>query len=286
MAERSVVITGASTGIGRAAALHMDRQGFQVFAGVRRDEDARALRSAASARLTPLMLDVTDATGIEAAAKSVEQALGAAGLGGLVNNAGVGVTAVQEFIDLDELRRQLEVNVVGPVAVTRAFLPLLRLGGGRVVHVGSMGGYNAAPFMGPYAASKFAIEALTDSLRRELRPWGLEVALIEPGSIGTPIWDKAQSYADEVRKGLSERALDLYGDHLDKMVKFAVSASLRAIPAEKVAEAIHHALTSPRPRTRYRVGFDAKLVKFLTRVLPDRAIDALVARMIGMPKGG
>ena len=265
------MITGASTGIGREAALYLDARGVRVFAGVRRSQDADALRAAASPRLTPLTLDVTDAAGIEAAAKTVEQALEGAGLGGVVNNAGIGVAAALEFVELDELRRQLEINVVGPVAVTQAFLPLLRKEKGRVVHVGSMAGYNAAPFLGPYSASKHAIEALTDSLRRELRPWGLHVSLIEPGSIETPIWDKAWSYADEVRAGLSERAIELYGDPLDRTIEYMKKVSVRAIPAERVARAIHHALTAERPRTRYRVGFDAKLMRVLTRVLPDRA---------------
>jgi NAD(P)-dependent dehydrogenase (short-subunit alcohol dehydrogenase family) len=284
VAAASVVITGASTGIGREAALYLDTRGVRVFAGVRRSQDADALRAAASQRLTPVTLDVTDAAGIDAAAKSVEQALEGAGLGGIVNNAGIGVAAPLEFIDLDELRRQLEINVVGPVAVTRAFLPLLRPAKGRVVHVGSMAGYNAGPFLGPYAASKHAIEALTDSLRRELRPWGLHVSLIEPGSIETPIWGKAWSDAAEVRGALSEQASELYGDSLDHMVEYMRRVSARAIPAERVARAIHHALTAERPRTRYRVGLDAKLVRVLTRVLPDRVADALMARMIGFPE--
>jgi NAD(P)-dependent dehydrogenase (short-subunit alcohol dehydrogenase family) len=184
---RSAVITGASTGIGRATALRLDAAGFRVFAGVRRETDGESLRGVASERLVPIRLDVTDAAGIEAAAKSVEAALAGAGIRGLVNNAGIAVGAVLEFVDVEDLRRQLEVNVVGVAAVTRAFLPLVRRGGGRIVNVSSDSGYLAGPFLGPYTASKFALEGMSDCLRRELRAWRIPVSVIQPGSIETPI---------------------------------------------------------------------------------------------------
>jgi NAD(P)-dependent dehydrogenase (short-subunit alcohol dehydrogenase family) len=280
---RSAVVTGASSGIGRACALLLDREGFAVFAGVRRPEDGEALAAAASRRLTPVPLDVTRPESLEAARERVAAALGDAGLGGLVNNAGISVPAVLEFLDLDELRRQLEVNLVGALAATRTFLPLLRAGGGRIVHIGSQGGYNAAPFLGPYAASKFALEAVTDALRRELRPWAIEVSIVEPGSVATPIWEKGIATGAELRARLPEHARALYGEALDRITAYAQRAARRGIPPERVARAVHHALTAPRPRTRYRVGLDAKLVRLLTRVLPDRAMDALVARLVGLP---
>ena len=282
MPERNCLITGASTGIGRAAALRLDRSGLRVFAGVRRPADGDALRADASERMTPVMLDVTDPASIESTLKVVADAVGDGGLGGLVNNAGIGISGAIEFLDLDELRRQLEVNVVGLVAVTQRFLPLIRRARGRVVNIGSMGGYNAAPFLGPYAASKFAVEALTDSLRRELRPWQIEVSIVEPGSIDTEIWGKAWAYADDVRAGLSEEGHALYDASVDRMIDYAKKGATRAIPADAVARAIEHALTARRPRTRYRVGLDAKLVRILTRVLPDRWMDALLMRMIGL----
>jgi NAD(P)-dependent dehydrogenase (short-subunit alcohol dehydrogenase family) len=278
----SALVTGASTGIGRACALLLDRSGFAVFAGVRRPEDGEALAAEASQRLMPVLLDVTRAESLEAASKSVAAAVGGAGLGGLVNNAGISVPAVLEFLDLDDLRRQLEVNLVGALAAVKAFLPLLRTGRGRIVNIGSQGGYNAPPFLGPYAASKFALEGVTDSLRRELWPWGLQVSIVEPGSVATPIWEKGLATGAELRAKLPEQGRALYGEGLDRLVEYAQSAARRGIPPERVARAVHHALTASRPRTRYRVGPDAKLVRFLTRVLPDRAMDALVARLLGL----
>lgn len=286
MAQQSVMITGASTGIGRATAVYLDERGFRVFAGVRKPEDATRLAKSGSDRLTPITIDVTDAASIEAAARSVAEAVGEAGLGGVVNNAGIGVGGVQEFLDLDALRRQLEVNVVGPVAVTRAFLPLLRKTRGRIVNISSNGGYIAAPFLGPYAASKFALEALSDSLRRELRPWGIQVAVIEPGSIQSDIWEKARDQARDVEEKLSEPARALYGPALESMSRYVEQTAGRAIPAEAVAREVHHALTADKPRTRYRVGVDAKAMRVLSRFLPDRTLDALLARGIGYGGSG
>ena len=174
----AVVVTGASSGIGRACALHLAALGLQVFAGVRRAEDGAALQAASSARLTPMLLDVADETSIRAATDTITAAVGEAGLAGLVNNAGIGVAGPLEFLPLAEFRTQLEVNVTGQLAVTQALLPLLRQGRGRIVNMGSIGGRIAAPFVGPYSASKFALEALTDALRMELRPWGLHVAIV------------------------------------------------------------------------------------------------------------
>jgi len=281
--ERNAVITGTSSGIGRATALRLDAAGFRVFAGVRRQADGEALRGAASPRLVPLVLDVTDAASVEAAAKDVEATVGAVGIQGLVNNAGIAVAAVLEFVDLDDLRRQFEVNVVGAAAVTRAFLPLVRRGGGRLVNVSSDGGYIASPFLGPYAASKFALEALSDALRRELRTWNVPVSVIEPGSIETPIWEKGRGEAARVRAGLPEEARRLYGPALERIEAYFAKAANRAIPADAVARAVEHALTAPRPRIRYRVGSDARLDRLLSRILPDRALDALLARMTGLP---
>jgi NAD(P)-dependent dehydrogenase (short-subunit alcohol dehydrogenase family) len=277
----SAVITGASTGIGRATALRLDAAGFRVFAGVRRQTDGEALRGVASERLVPIRLDVTDAAGIEAAAKSVEAALAGAGIRGLVNNAGIAIGAVLEFVDVEDLRRQLEVNVVGVAAVTRAFLPLVRRGGGRIVNVSSDSGYLAAPFLGPYTASKFALEGMSDCLRRELRAWRIPVSVIQPGSIETPIWDKGRGETERVRSAIPEEGRRLYGQAFDTIQTYVSEASSRAIPADQVARAIEHALTAPRPRTRYRVGRDARISRLLTRFLPDRAVDAFVARMIG-----
>src|ERR1700730_7250159 len=195
--RRAVVVTGASTGIGRATALHLDRLGFRVFAGVRREADAEELKKAATQRLSTLLIDVTDGDGVRAAAERVEQE-SPEGLAGLVNNAGIAVGGPLEFVPIDAVRYQFEVNVIGMVAVTQALLPSLRKGHGRIVNIGSVGGRTAAPFVGPYAASKHAVEAFTESLRQELRPWGIWVAVIEPGAIATPIWEKGKQGADQL----------------------------------------------------------------------------------------
>jgi NAD(P)-dependent dehydrogenase (short-subunit alcohol dehydrogenase family) len=184
----TVVVTGTSTGIGRATALHLDRLGYRVFAGVRRAEDAVRLRSEGSERLAPVLLDVTDIGSIEAAAKTVSAEVGERGLAGLVNNAGIVTGGPLEFVPLDELRRQLEVNTVGPVAVIQHFLPLVRRGRGRVVFVSSIGGRFSQPIVGPYCASKFALEALADALRMEVAPSGIHVSLVEPGAVKTMIF--------------------------------------------------------------------------------------------------
>lgn len=282
-AEKIIVITGASTGIGRACAMHFDQLGFSVFAGVRRDADGAALRSAASDRLTPLPIDVTDAGSIAAARAQVEAAAGGRGVHGLVNNAGVGVGGPLEFVPLDDLRRQLEVNVIGQVAVTQAFLPMVRQARGRIVYIGSIAGRMATPFIAPYAASKFALEAISDALRVELRPWGIGVAIVEPGSIATPIWEKAKDTTKQVSDDLPPEGRELYGAAVSSLREVMADFEKRAIPAERVAKAVAHALLSKRPKTRYLVGTDARIQAALAAAVPDRINDRLIARQMHLP---
>jgi NAD(P)-dependent dehydrogenase (short-subunit alcohol dehydrogenase family) len=280
---KAVVVTGASTGIGEACALRLDAMGFRVFAGVRREQDADRLRAKASSRLTPVMIDVTDAASVAAAAELVGRE--AAGrLAGLVNNAGISVAGPMEFVPLDELRRQLEVNVIGQVAVTQAFMPLLRRGRGRIVNIGSVSGRLATPFLGPYSASKFAMEAISDAERIELRPWGLHVAIVEPGSIATPIWEKGQAEADRLERLLPPQAHALYDAAIAAMRALARETAARGIPPDAVARVVAHALTSNRPRTRYLVGLDARVQALLAKALPDRLRDALLVRLLKLPR--
>lgn len=273
----AVVITGASSGIGRACALHLDQRGFRVFAGVRCPEDGADLARASSAALMPVALDVTDARSIAAAAADVAAATGGCGLAGLVNNAGTTVWGPLEFIPPGELRGQLEVNVVGLVAVTQALLPHLRAGRGRVVNLGSLSGRLALPFYGPYAASKFALEALSAALRVELRPWGIRVAIIEPGAVATPIWGKAMAAGDAwMRAGPSELR-ERYGPGIRGVHANARRLARAARPAAEVARAVEQALTARRPRARYRVGQTRhtralRLVALLPEALRDWVI--------------
>jgi NAD(P)-dependent dehydrogenase (short-subunit alcohol dehydrogenase family) len=277
---KSALVTGASTGIGRATALRLDAAGWRVFAGVRRQADADSLREAGSERLTPLTLDVTDAAQIAAAAEAIAAELGEAGLDGLVNNAGIGVMGPLETIPLEDFRRQIEVNLTGQVAVTQAMVPAIRRARGRVVFVSSAGGRMALPFGGPYHAAKFGLEAVADSLRQELRPWGIEVAVIEPGSIDTPIWERAVSAYDEMAARAPARQRELYGKRLARLQEGARRTAARGIPPEKAAKAIERALTARRPRTRTRVGLDAQGQVLLRRLLPDRALDRLLAAFL------
>lgn len=277
-----VVITGASSGIGRACALHLDRLGFQVFAGVRREADAEGLRAEGGDRLEPLVIDVADQASIRSASSRVQELAGEAGLAGLVNNAGIAVSAPLEFIPIDELRRQLEVNVIGQVAVTQAFLGRLRKRRGRIVNIGSVGGRIALPFVGAYAASKFAMEAITDSLRRELRPWGIFVSIVEPGSIATSIWEKGTSTADAILGKLPSEAHQLYGDAMETVRKVAEETARRGIAPQNVARSVEHALTAPRPRTRYIVGRDARARIAIASVVSDKTFDRLVSRTMGL----
>lgn len=277
---RSVLITGASTGIGRATALRLDRAGWRVFAGVRREEDAAALREAGSERLVPLMLDVTDAAQIAASAERVGEIVGEAGLYALVDNAGVGVIGPLETIPIEDFRKQIEVNLIGQVAVTQAMLPLIRRATGRVVLVSSGGGRMALPFGGAYHAAKFGLEGVADSLRQELRPWRIEVIVIEPGSIDTPIWERAVSGFESMAARAPARQRELYGKRLAKLQEGVRKTAARGIPPEKVAEAIERELTARRPRTRRRVGLDAQAQILLRRLLPDRALDRLLAAFL------
>ncbi len=280
----AVVITGASSGIGEASAIYLDKLGYQVFAGVRRDADGEQLRRKTSVRLTPLLLDVTDEASIMAAANTVSAALNTVGLAGLVNNAGIVVAGPLEFLPVAELRKQLEVNVIGQIAVTQAFLPLLRKAQGRVINIGSDNGKVSVPFLGPYCASKFALEALTDALRIELEPWGIEVSIVEPGTVTTPIWDKSTALADEIWNKLPSQAHKLYSVAVDATRNTANKLSKNGFPAEVVALAVAHALTAKKPKTRYVVGLDAQINIWLAKILPTRLLDKLIIQYLGLPK--
>lgn len=280
----TVVVTGASTGIGRACALHLAARGFDVFAGVRREADGERLREAAglNGSLTPLRLDVTDGESVRQAGATVDEHTGARGLAGLVNNAGVGTGGPLEFIPLDDVRRQFEVNLFGQIAVTQAMLHALRTRRGRIVNMGSAGGHTPPPFAAPYAASKAALRATSESLRRELRPWGIWVATVQPGAIATPIWDKGAATAQEVRTRLPEGTDALYGDVLDSAGAMTEKLAAAGLPPEKVAHVVERALTARRPRRDYIVGRDARLQIGLDRLLPTRTFDGLVRRFMGI----
>ncbi len=273
----AVLVTGASSGIGEATARRLAGAGFQVFAGVRKQADADKLRSDPSGRIVPVTLDVTDAGQIAAARAGIEAAVGERGLAGLVNNAGIAVPAPVEFVPIEDFRRQIDVNLIGQVAITQAFLPLIRAGKGRIVFIGSIGGIVALPMASGYIASKFALEGLADSLRRELRAWKIHVAILEPGTIATPIWNKGSDEGDALIARVGEGVERLYGP-LIAALRSATAQGANGLPPDAVAKDVEHALTAAKPRTRYLVGREAKLRARINSLLPDRVMDALIAR--------
>jgi len=276
---KNILITGSSTGIGAATALYLDKQGMRVFAGVRDLTDGEELRAAASPELRVLKLDVTDEVSIAAAITEVVDELGDEGLHGLVNNAGEAYPGPLEVVPLEQLREQLEVNVIGPVAMTRAALPLLRRSTGRVVFVGSVGGKAASVFGGPYHASKFAIEAIGDAWRQELEPEGISVVIVEPGPISTPIWSKGVQRIEALLTGALPET-ERYRERLNSYRKTLIKADEYGGSPQDVALVIEKALTETRPSTRYPVGATARLATIVKPLVPDRLYDAVSRRAV------
>ncbi len=275
----SVLVTGATRGIGRATAIRLAEHGWNVFAGVRRAQDGEELTGAQPGRISPVVVDVTDAEQVAA----LEQAL-PPDLDALVNNAGIVVGGPLEAVPLSELRRQLEVNVVGQVAVTQALLPRLRRTRGRVVFVSSLSGRVSTPLTGPYNASKFALEAVADALRMEVAPWGIRVAVVEPAQTDTDMWHKADEELDSTVALLSPAHRDLYAKHIDGFRKSIPRSQRMAKPAETVAATIERALTARRPRARYVVGAPARIQAVLARWTPTPLLDVMLRAGTGVPR--
>ena len=256
--------------------------GFTVFAGVRKQADGDALANESSGRLTPIILDVTDDDSVRRSAEIVASSVGETGLAGLVNNAGIVVAGPLEFIKKDDLWEQFHVNLVGQITVTQAFLPLLRKGKGRIVNITSIGGRQSVPFIGPYCASKAAMESLSDSLRMELRPFDLPVIIVTPGNISTPIWSKTRKISEQRTQQLPPKVGDLYGANLDLVMKASAKMEKSGIDPVTVARIVAHALTIGKPKSRYIVGWDARLQIMMSKVLPDKIRDYIVLKFIGL----
>jgi NAD(P)-dependent dehydrogenase (short-subunit alcohol dehydrogenase family) len=272
--HKSVVVTGASTGIGRATVAELVGAGFKVWPTVRREEDAQSIIDEHREAVEPLLFDVTDEAAVRAAGEKVR----AAGpLHGLVNNAGAALPGPLEYQPLEAFRKQLEINLVGQLAVTQAMLPALRVArdsghDARIVIIGSIGGRIAGPISGAYHAAKYAVVGLAGSLRAELAPSGIRVVLIEPGAIKTPIWDRGIAAGDETLAGLPPEGVARYEKQIEAVRTMARRSGANGLPPEHVGRAIRRALTSPHPRARQVVGRDAQLVAFLVRVLPNSLI--------------
>lgn len=250
----AVVITGTSSGVGRATALLLEKQGYYVFAGVRKEKDAESLKQASSGNLTPIILDITKAEQIKYAAELVSQIVGEKGLVGLVNNAGVAVDGPLECIPIDDLRLQFEVDVIGQIAVTQAFLPAIRKAKGRIVNIGSVASKVALPYFAALSASKFALEALTDSLRMELTPWGIEVISILPGPINTEVSEKVEAGYLKTIANMSPEAKAMYGNNHKAYMMEVVKENQEGMPPEKVAYTILKSLDDRKPKRHYIVG--------------------------------
>ncbi len=273
---KSILITGASTGIGRACALHMAAAGFTVFAGVRKTGDGEALQQASSGRLIPVLLDVTEAASIDEAVKTVSDATGGA-LFGLMNNAGISASGALELLTIPAIRQVFDVNVLGMFAVTKAFLPLLRKSQGRIINTASISGLFAAPGMSVYAASKHAVEGLSESLRLELRPFGISVSVLEPGAIRAEIWSKALAQGQTNKAHTDPDIYQLYAP-LVKFYKNLIDTQ-PYLPPETVADCVHHAFTAKKPKNHYLIGKDARQMAF-ARCLPEKLRDWIVFKTI------
>jgi NAD(P)-dependent dehydrogenase (short-subunit alcohol dehydrogenase family) len=281
--KRHILITGASTGIGEACVIHLAKRGFSILAGVRKETDARAIEQAGGANVRGVLLDVTDGQTIAAAAKIASEITGGDGLFGLVNNAGMSINGPVEHVSLPDWRRQFDVNLFGQIAVTQAMLPLLRnavtshgRGAPRIVMMSSIAGRMTPPIIGPYSASKFALEAVSDALRQELRPQGIGVCIVEPGAIATPIWSKAER--GEGATAPDHPSRQLYGRIIDAVVASARQSAAAAISTDAVAGVVEKCLTLRRPRARYLVGNDAKVAALGKRFLPAWAMDGLIRK--------
>jgi NAD(P)-dependent dehydrogenase (short-subunit alcohol dehydrogenase family) len=279
---KSVVITGVSTGIGHAAAHVLARRGFHVFGSVRKAADGERLADELGAAFTPLVFDVTDEAAVQAGARTVEAALGGATLAGLVNNAGIAVAGPLLHLPLDEFRKQLEVNLTGVVAATQAFAPLLGARSpvakdpGRIVNISSVGGKTANPFMAPYNVTKFGLEGMSEALRRELLPFGVDVIVVAPGAVATPIWDKADE-TDTARY-----ANTVYAPALDRLRAYMLQLGRSGLPAERIGETIHEALTTAKPKVRYTVSPSPMQVIMSEHILPKRTMDRIVGKRLGL----
>ena len=274
----NVLVTGTSTGIGRATALHLDQLGFRVFASVRKESDADALRAEASERLTPILLDVTEPDAICRAQQEVYEAVGESGLSGVVNNAGIVFLSPLECAPVDDVRRLFEVNAFGMLAVTQAFLPLVRQAHGRIVNVSSAASLFVIPFHGPYSASKLAVDGFSDALRRELKPLGVKVSVISLGSIDTPIWDKGPDWSAQIVSRQPQEIMEGYNQGYRKIWKMFKQSGQSGIAPDVAARAVAHALTAKQPKRYYLVGKEAYMLSFI-RMMPRVLQDWLVQRI-------
>jgi len=280
--NRSVLITGTSTGLGRATARLLDKTGFRVFAGVRRMQDGDVLRKSASGKLTPVLLDVNDEAAITRVKDEITEAVGGNGLWGLVNNAGISFRAPLEFVPLSEFRKLFDSNLFGLLAITQAFLPLLRQAQGRIINISSLTSMMYSPFHGTYSCAKMAVNGLTNTLRLEVKPFGVQVALMIYGGIQTELWDRIDRQTTEIAEHYPPEFMELYAARQKKALEYFSSRGRKGLLPETAAQPIIHALTVKHPRRTYFAGSDAKFYNLLDKVLYGRLRDRVVLKTIGL----
>jgi NAD(P)-dependent dehydrogenase (short-subunit alcohol dehydrogenase family) len=275
----SVLVTGAARGIGKTIVAHLASTGWEVIAGVRTEQDAAAITAVDPQRISAVILDITNAEHLAALAESLPPRLDA-----VVNNAGIAVAGPVEAVTVGDWRKQLDINVIGQLAVTRAVLPKLRESRGRIVFISSVNGRLSVPLLGPYCASKFALEAAADALRMELKGWGIPVVLVQPAQTDTDMWRTADDMVVETEASMTPALRTLYAKHIAGMKKSVPAARKMAVPADKVAAVVEEALTARRPRARYVVGMGPKLQVALMTNLPTALRDRLMTTMLGLPR--
>ena len=281
--KKTVIVTGASSGIGRSCVTQMIDAGWRVFATVRKSIDADKLMSDLGSALTTVIMDVTDRPSVMAAAGQVSSQLHGQGLDGLVNVAGIGMMRPIEYATPDDLQEIFDINVFGEIAVTQAFLPLIGKARGRIVNISSVGAHIAIPFGSPINASKSAFGTFSDTLRLEMHPFGIHVCVVEPGAIKTPAVEKTLGDVEAIIAKLPAQGAARYGDMLKRFARRAYAREMNGSSPDVVARAVHSALTARRPQPRYRVGKHAGFLTLLPRILPDRLLDAILLRIAGLP---
>jgi len=278
---KSVLISGTSTGIGKALSLELDRQGYQVFAGVRNQNDAEALRSQASPQLTTVILDVTNPETISTTCREIGDKTDGE-LSCLVNNAGISISGAMEFIPIRDFRQQMEVNLIGQLELTQACLAMIRKSSGRVIFVSSVNGSLATPFIGPYSISKAALISLADALRIELVPWGISVSVLVVGSVQTPIWEKSSRAAGEILRRMPPEAWNLYGNMQKRTGAYYAQRGRKGMRAEKMAVMTRRILEKSHPKEYVLIGWDAVMIELMTKLLPVHLRDWLVRWQMGL----
>jgi short-subunit dehydrogenase len=280
--NRSLIISGTSSGIGKACVKSLDERGFKIFAAVRNIKDYKKIKSETSKNIIPLLLDLGDEKTIRSAYSVVSENVGESGLYGLVNNAAIAIGGPMEFMPLKDIRRQFEINLFGQIAMIQTFLPLLRKGGGRIINISSTNGWISFPFMGIYCATKYALEAISDALRLELQKWSIPVSVINPNKIISPIWEKSIEITNRLFNGLPGDARSYYDTVLSGVIKTIRKTADTALSPDIIVEAVYHALTAKRPKTSYLPSFETKILFLISRILPKKILNIMIKKEMGM----